>query len=448
MNKDMVMAKEIAKKVAEKGGRTFFVGGLVRDKLLNIDNKDIDIEIHNISPSELRNILSSLGEVTEMGASFGILGLKGFDIDIAQPRIEKSNGRGGHKDFEVFVDPFIGFEKAAKRRDFTINALMMDVLTGEVLDFFNGKEDLKNGIIRHVNENTFIEDPLRVLRAAQFAARFDFAVANETIELAKNMDLSSLARERISGELSKALLKANKPSIFFEELRKMNQLDVWFPEVVNLIGVEQNEIYHPEGDVWNHTMLVLNEAAKVRSESSNEFAFMLAALAHDFGKPFATTNENGKIRAIDHEKIGLAYVENFLDRVINTIDIKKYVLNMTELHMKPNMLASQNSSKKKTNKMFDASVNPKDLCLLAKADHFGRGKKDDYPQELFLKERLDWFNYTISQPEVSGKDLINAGIKPGPIFTKMLKESHALLLSNVCKEHALSQVIANHKDEI
>lgn len=185
---DLEMAKKIAEKVSEKGGRTFFVGGFVRDKLLGKENKDIDIEIHNITPEDLRKVLNTLGTVTEMGASFGILGLKGFDIDIAQPRTEKATGRG-HKDFEVFVDPFIGFDKAARRRDFTINALMEDVLTGEILDFFGGKEDLKNGIIRHVDKNTFIEDPLRVLRAAQFAARFNFKVANETIELAKGMKL-------------------------------------------------------------------------------------------------------------------------------------------------------------------------------------------------------------------------------------------------------------------
>lgn len=185
---DLEMAKEIAKKVDEKGGRTFFVGGYVRDKLLKRDNKDIDIEIHNITPNDLREILNTLGNVTEMGASFGILGLKGYDIDIAQPRTEKATGRG-HKDFEVFVDPFIGFEKAAKRRDFTINALMEDVLTGEILDFFHGVDDLNNGIIRHVDDKTFIEDPLRVLRAAQFAARFNFTVAKETIELAKSMKL-------------------------------------------------------------------------------------------------------------------------------------------------------------------------------------------------------------------------------------------------------------------
>lgn len=185
---DLEMAKKIAEMVEKRGGRTFFVGGLVRDKFLDKKNKDVDIEIHNITSNDLKEVLNSLGAITTMGSSFGIFGLKGFDIDIAQPRTEKAIGRG-HKDFEVFVDPFIGFDKAARRRDFTINALMEDVLTGEILDFFGGQEDIKNRIIRHVDAQTFIEDPLRVLRAARFAARFEFTIAKETIELAKTMHL-------------------------------------------------------------------------------------------------------------------------------------------------------------------------------------------------------------------------------------------------------------------
>jgi tRNA nucleotidyltransferase (CCA-adding enzyme) len=186
---DLTMAQKIAKAVDEEGGKTFFVGGFVRDSLLGKENKDIDIEVHGVTPEQLRSILETLGEVTTMGASFGILGLKGYDLDIAQPRKESANGKGGHKDFEVLVDPFIGTLEAARRRDFTINALMQDVLTGEIVDHFGGLDDLEKGIIRHVDASTFVEDPLRVLRAAQFAARFGFQVAPETIELARTMTL-------------------------------------------------------------------------------------------------------------------------------------------------------------------------------------------------------------------------------------------------------------------
>ena len=133
-DKNYSMARRIAEKVAEAGGRTYYVGGMVRDRLCGRESKDVDIEIHGITPEMLRSILSTLGNVTSMGASFGILGLQHYDIDIAMPRKEHATGRG-HKDFEVFVDPFLGPEKAALRRDFTMNALMEDVLTGEVLYF-------------------------------------------------------------------------------------------------------------------------------------------------------------------------------------------------------------------------------------------------------------------------------------------------------------------------
>ena len=185
-NRDLKMAEKIAACVADKGGRTFLVGGYVRDLLMGKHSKDIDIEIHGVQPKELENILDGLGSRTEMGASFGVYGLRGYDIDIAMPRQEEATGRG-HKDFKI----------AAMRRDFTINAMMQDVLTGEIIDHFGGQEDLKKGVLRHVNPHTFAEDPLRVLRAAQFAARFSFSIAPETIELSQTMDLTTLAHERV-----------------------------------------------------------------------------------------------------------------------------------------------------------------------------------------------------------------------------------------------------------
>ena len=198
-------AEKIAKSVKDAGGRTFYVGGFVRDKLLGIENKDVDIEVHGIEPDTLYSILESIGEPLSFGKSFGVYALKGEDLDIAMPRRERATGRG-HRDFEIEVDPFIGTYAAAKRRDFTINALMEDVLTCEIIDHFGGREDLSRGVIRHIDDASFIEDPLRVLRAAQFAARFGFAVDPSTIELCRGIDLSALSRERVEEELRTALL--------------------------------------------------------------------------------------------------------------------------------------------------------------------------------------------------------------------------------------------------
>ena len=176
MDRDLAMARKIARAVAEAGGRAYFVGGYVRDRLLGQENKDIDMEVHRVPVDALERILDSLGERLTMGVSFGVMGLRHYGLDIAMPRSETATGRG-HKDFAVFVDPFLGEEKAASRRDFTINAMMEDVLTGEILDPFGGRDDLSRGVIRHVCDRSFTEDPLRVLRAAQFAARFGFTVA-------------------------------------------------------------------------------------------------------------------------------------------------------------------------------------------------------------------------------------------------------------------------------
>lgn len=441
-NRDIKMAEKIARRVDSEGGRVFYVGGLVRDRILGKENKDIDIEVHGISPEGLERILDDLGKRTEMGADFGIFGLKGYDLDIAMPRKEEATGRG-HRDFTVYVDPFLGTEKAAKRRDFTMNALMQDVLTGEVIDHFGGVADIKNGIIRHVNPDTFVEDPLRVLRAGQFAARFGFTVADETVDLSKTMDLTALARERIMGEMEKAMLKAKRPSVFFEEMRKMRQLSVWFPEVEQLIGVMQNPQFHPEGDVWTHTMMVLDRASGLKDQAANPLGFMLTALTHDFGKVLTTEVRDGRIRSIGHEVEGLPMVKRFLKRITNEIKLIKYVLNMVELHMKPNGMARQNSGRKSMNKLFDRSIDPEGLVLFSKADHLGRlNSAADQKTEEFLKDSLEHFHQTMEKPYVMGADLVAEGLKPGPYFSDILGYAHKLRLAGVDKENALRQTLA------
>lgn len=441
-DRERQLAQRIAGQVAHQGGRVYYVGGLVRDKLLGRENKDVDIEVHGVTPEALEGILDSLGERTQMGASFGVYGLKHYDLDIAMPRKEQANGRG-HRDFAVFVDPFLGSQKAAQRRDFTFNALMEDVLTGEIVDHFGGQEDLKRGVVRHVNERSFAEDPLRVLRAAQFAARFGFSVAEETISLCARMDLTALASERILGELEKALLKAPRPSVFFAVLRQMGQLGYWFPEVEALIGVPQELQFHPEGDVWNHTMLVLDEAAKLRDQAKAPLGLMLAALCHDLGKQIAIQDDNGRIRALGHEEAGIPLAEAFLSRITSEKKLHRYVANMVQLHMRPNIMAAQRSGRKSFCRLFDKSVCPEDLILLAKADALGRGIRQDYtPTESYLREKLAAFHEIMSRPFVQGKDLIATGFAPGKDFNEALAYAHKMRLAGVKKEDALRQTAA------
>ena len=269
MNKDILLAS----KVKEKGGRAFYVGGYVRDLLLNIPNKDIDIEVHGIAEKDLVAILNEIGEVDYYGRSFGIYALRHEDIEVALPRSEKVLGTG-HRDFEISVDPDMGYKNAALRRDFTINALMMDVLSHEILDYFNGTDDLNKGIIRHVNDASFVEDPLRVYRAAQFASRFGFKIDERTVELCKGIDTFALSRERIEEELKKALLKAERAEIFFGCLKEMNQKDVWFKGVNNL------------------SCLMKYESNRINAD--NKYYFMVLLLALDNGLDFIETFSNNR----------------------------------------------------------------------------------------------------------------------------------------------------------
>ena len=437
-NEDAV--RLIAEKVRTAGGNVYYVGGCVRDKLLGIENKDIDIEIHGVPVSTVWEILDSIGERMEFGKRFGIYGLKGCTVDIALPRTEKHTGNG-HRDFEVVTDPFMGTLEAARRRDFTINALMEDVLTGGITDHFNGLKDLKAGVIRHIDDRTFVEDPLRVLRAAQFAARFRFKVAGETVGLCRTIDLSSLSRERIMLEMEKALLKADKPSVFFEELRRMKQLNVWFPEVKKLIGVPQNMEFHKEGDAWTHTMMVLDEAAKRRDIVKYPLGFMLSALCHDFGKAVSTTVSDGTVHSYGHETEGLPLVQAFTRRLTSETKLKRYVLNMTELHMEPNMMAHARSKLKKTNKLFDSAVEPFDLIQLSICDGLGKLPRCNDSEE-FLMQRYNRFQEIMSRPYVTGKDLIDSGLEPGKDFTEILAYAHKLRMAGCDKDNALKQSIA------
>jgi len=433
----------LAEKIAKMGGRAYYVGGFVRDRLQGIENKDLDIEVHGVAPDRLEEILSSSGGYISAGKSFGVYKLAHHSIDVAMPRKEILTGKG-HRDFKVDVDPFIGTEKAAIRRDFTVNAIMQDILTGEIIDHFGGINDLKRRILRHVNDNAFGEDPLRVLRGAQFAARFNFSIAPETVELCKKIDLKNLSSERVFDELRKALLKAEKPSIFFERLREMNHLSQWFPEVEKLIGIPQHSIYHKEGDVWTHTMMVLDEAAKVRDRADYPLYFMISALVHDFGKITCTEFIKGDYHAYSHETEGIPLVKNFLHRITNEHALSSYVLNMTKLHMKPHTVVADNSSLKATNKMFDNAKSPNDLILLALCDGMGKiPAKDSEKAERFLRERLGVFREYMSRPYVTGQDLIEAGIKPGEEFTELLRYAHKLHLAGLNKEDALKQVLKN-----
>lgn len=430
---DLILAREIAEKVALKGGKTYYVGGCVRDIIMNKEPNDIDIEIFGIAEGELCEILESVGSLKDITSSFEIYNLTGSNLDITLPRNSDNNE----------INPFVSEKEAAKRRDFTMNSVMKNVLNGEILDYFGGVDDIENAVIRATSEDSFKNDPLRVFRMADFCARLNFTPDEHTKKLASQVDLGDLKRERVFEELKKALMKSEKPSIFFETLRDINGLDFWFQELKALINIEQNPKWHPEGNVWNHTMLVINEAAKLKSEAKEPFNFMLSALFHDLGKAVATTVKGGKIISYGHDVKGVGLTAKAVKRLTNNKSILKYATNMTELHMRPNGYAAQKSSQKAFNMLFYASVCPEDLVLLSKADHMGRSSFSDYSAtEERLKQAMEAYNRLMAEPYITGKDLIDAGIAPDKNFSKLLDFANKLRLSEVTYESALKQVIS------
>lgn len=226
MKKELKLVHQVAKQIERAGGRLYYVGGYVRDRLLGRDSKDIDVEIHGVTEAELIEVLKQFGQVDFVGESFGVYLIKGVDIDFCLPRRERKTGEK-HTDFEVITDPFMGTFEASKRRDFTINAIMEDVLTGEIIDHFYGVDDIANRVIRVVDNVTFQEDSLRVLRALQFSARFGFSIEPLTIELMKSMSLLHLAKERIYTEIEKGMVKGH-PKHFVHLLKS-------FPNVIEVL---------------------------------------------------------------------------------------------------------------------------------------------------------------------------------------------------------------------
>ena len=241
----------LARAIHDAGGRALLVGGCVRDELMGAQPKDWDVEVYNLDAAHLREILDQFGPVDIVGEAFTVYKL-GQHLDVSIPRRERKSGRG-HKGFVIEGDPSMSVAEATRRRDFTINAILEDPLTGELIDPFDGRRDIEQRVLRAVSKDTFAEDSLRVLRAAQFAARFEFDIEPETVELCRAIDLSDLPAERIWGEIEKLLLRALRPSIGLEWLRRLGAIEKLFPEIQSLIGVPQDPEWHPEGDVFVHT---------------------------------------------------------------------------------------------------------------------------------------------------------------------------------------------------
>ena len=421
-------ALALAKEVRDAGGRALIVGGWVRDRLMDRPSKDIDVEVYGLDAGSLKTLLQRFGSVNTVGESFTVFKVAGLDVSL--PRRESKSGRG-HKGFIVEGDPALSPADAARRRDFTINAIAWDPLEDEYIDPFGGREDLQRRLLRAVDPSTFGDDSLRVLRAVQFAARFEFALDAGTAELCRRIPLDDLPAERIWGEIEKLLLRAVRPSIGFSLALELLVVERLFPELDALVGCPQEPEWHPEGDVWVHTLLVIDGARQRIDdlEYPQQVAVMLGAVCHDLGKPPTTAFVDGRIRSLDHEEQGVPPARALLDRLnVHSMlgyDVRHQVLGIVANHLKPGMFAkAQPPVGDGAYRRLAQKVDLELLARVAKADCEGRGGGFDCSaMDAFLdRARLLGVEHAAPDPFVKGRHLLELGVRPGPAIGEVLRQ--------------------------
>jgi len=421
--------KKITDAILQMGATPVIVGGYVRDSIMGYSSKDIDIEVFGVdSLEELENILAPFGSTNIVGKSFGVLKLttKDYQLDISMPRTEIKTGMR-HKDFSVKTDGSLTFKQAALRRDFKMNALGFNLKNEKIVDPFDGLKDIENKIISHINDETFIEDPLRILRAIGFAARFNFKISQKTKALCKNMvkqgELLHLSKERIFEELKKILLKSKKPSIAFYLADELSINESIFTEIEALKGVKQRVKYHPEGDVFTHTFMALDVMAQYNGK--NKLALMFAVLCHDFGKVETTKLIDGEYRAHGHEAVSVHIAQNFMLRLTDDKALIETVLPLVRYHGEPKKFYEVKVSDSAIRRLAN-KVNISLLVEVSRADALGRttenAKSGNFGAKEWLLKRASELKVKNSAPKqiLQGRDLIAHGLTPSKEFKKIL----------------------------
>jgi tRNA nucleotidyltransferase (CCA-adding enzyme) len=424
---------EICRAVGEAGGRGVLVGGYVRDRLRGEAAKDLDVEVFGLELAALERVLARFGHVIQVGRAFGVFRVKGIDVDFSLPRRDSKTGTG-HRGFDIDVDPEMSFAAAARRRDLTINAIGLDPLTGEILDPHDGRGDLERGVLRATDPAQFADDPLRGLRVAQFAARFEMQPDAELRALCARLDLSELPGERLLEEFRKLLGKGVVPSLglrFLEQTRLLRFL----PELDALRGVEQDPGWHPEGDVWVHTLMVVDAAARMRAEGDDE-ALLFAALCHDLGKPQTTVEEAGRIRSPAHDVEGVAPTRSFLARLRAPGALVEKVAMLVRHHLAPALFeknkAGARAYRRLARSLEAVGATLEELERVARANHLGRTVPEalagSFPAgEAFLAQARQLEVAQRADPDVvRGRDLLARGFTPGPSFGEILNRCREL----------------------
>lgn len=428
--------------IREAGGRGWLVGGSVRDMLLDQNPKDFDLEVYGLEADQLEVLLAAMGRTESVGKQFGIqkFWMDNLEIDVALPRTERKTA-SGHCGFSIQTDPHLSPEKATLRRDFTINAMMFDPLTGSLLDFHGGQKDLHDGILRHVSP-AFGEDPLRPLRAMQFAGRFRLTLDSDTALLCRALlgEAENLPDSRIWSEWKKWALSRH-PSYGLKALADCGWLTC-YPELEPMVNCEQDPYWHPEGSVWKHTLQVCDQAAQLSSRQgvtdAKRLLLVLSSLCHDLGKPECSfMNDKGRITSPGHAKAGASISRLFLKRIAAPAKLIDFVLplvkeHVTHLHGEPTARAVRRLA----DRLVPANIEQWEM--LVEADASGR-----YPAPP-SRPALSWLKlarelkhqHNRPAPLLTGQMLLDFGEKAGPNIGEILSKAYQAQLDGTIYDRA------------
>ncbi|MFQ5519586.1 MAG: CCA tRNA nucleotidyltransferase [Mariprofundus sp.] len=420
----------LCRAVSEAGGQAWLVGGCVRDLLLGILPKDYDLEVYWLELDTLQQIAGYHGRVEHVGRHFGVLKCwtGGLEIDLALPRTERKSGRG-HCGFDITSNPHISPETASLRRDFTINAMMYNPLDGSFLDFHDGKNDLENKQLKHVS-SAFSQDPLRPLRAMQFAARFDLTLDVNTARLCQSLlaESDSLPPERVWGEWKK-WSHAAYPSAGLRALKASGWLSL-YPELATLSDCPQDAHWHPEGDVWTHTLQVCDQAARIAARNKLDHTtsehLLFAALCHDLGKPATTiTTESNQIRSPGHSEAGIQPTKTLLKKVGAPAQLFEHIRplileHITHLHGEP----THRAVRRLAHRLEPANIELWEM--LVEADASGRSPAPVSRPALAWLQQAETLHSHLNRPGpvLTGRMLIEMGVSPGPAMGELLGKAY------------------------
>jgi tRNA nucleotidyltransferase (CCA-adding enzyme) len=422
----------LAREASARGGRLIVVGGWVRDQLRGEDSKDLDVEFFGLSLDEVSRLLEAFDSIGRVGQHFPVWRLRHQSVDLCYPR-------DGALDYESSRPESLeaAFRAAARHRDLTVNAIGWDPLSEVWIDPWRGIADLEAGRLCAVDATTFGTDPLRGLRVARLHARLEAEVESRTLELCRALDLSSVPIERIASELRRLLVEPLRPSRALRFLDLSGLIDL-FPPLADLRGVPQDPYWHPEGDVFVHTCLVVDAARQIGGdlEASALEILQWSALAHDLGKPTTTSRDENRVRSLGHERVGVEIARNWLEELRVSHHIVSAVAVLIAHHLKPAQFISQNAGprayRRLARKLAAGRMTAVDLERLARADHLGRTTEDaragrfEAGDAFLAMASAEGVAQGVHHDVVTAKQLMSHGFRPGPILGKALARAREI----------------------